>query len=110
MSMHPFFMAHGPAIKENYMMKPFQSVDIYSLLCHLLGIEPSPNNGSMEHVRLMLKGTDISRATSAKSFFALPRDYNNSIPRRSVEESIHGKCSIAREIGVSGPWGKWSVG
>ena len=36
-------------------MKPFRNVDIYPLLCHLLDIEPSPNNGSLEDVKLMLR-------------------------------------------------------
>ncbi|GIX91599.1 hypothetical protein CEXT_63861 [Caerostris extrusa] len=33
-------------LKKNYISPPLQMVDIYSILCELLGIEPLPNNGT----------------------------------------------------------------
>ena len=36
-SMHPFFISHGPAFKENYKIKSFVNVDIYPLMCYILG-------------------------------------------------------------------------
>ena len=65
MSMHPFFIAHGPAFKEGYQMKPFHNVDVYPLLCHILGIEPSVNNGSLDKVKMMLKEGEMIVTTTA---------------------------------------------
>ena len=48
--MHPFFIAHGPAFKKNYKAKPFNNIDIYPLMCHILKISPYPNNGSLENI------------------------------------------------------------
>ena len=50
------FRAIGPDFKEGYM-KPdrFSNVCIYPLLCHLLGVTPSPNDGSLDEVRDMLR-------------------------------------------------------
>lgn len=53
-SMHPFLAAHGPAFKKGYRLSSFNSVDIYPLMCHLLGIPPLPNNGSFVNVRCLL--------------------------------------------------------
>ncbi|TRY54208.1 hypothetical protein DNTS_030472 [Danionella cerebrum] len=53
-SMHPFLAAHGPAFRKDYKMSSFNSVDLYPLMCHLLGIPPKPNNGSFAHVRCVL--------------------------------------------------------
>ena len=53
--MHPFFLAQGPAFKEGFVSEPFENVNIYSLTCHLLGIEPTPNNGSLQAVQHLLK-------------------------------------------------------
>ncbi|XP_068688913.1 ectonucleotide pyrophosphatase/phosphodiesterase family member 5-like [Montipora foliosa] len=53
--MHPFFIAHGPAFKENYIAEPFENVHIYPLMCHILGIDPAPNNGSLKAVEQLLK-------------------------------------------------------
>lgn len=48
--MHPFFIARGPAFKKGYISEPFKNVDIYPLMCHILGIDPAPNNGSLTRV------------------------------------------------------------
>ena len=53
--MHPFFLAQGPAFKEGFVSEPFENVNIYSLMCHILGIEPAPNNGSLQAVQHLLK-------------------------------------------------------
>lgn len=42
--MHPFFMAIGPDFKSNYLSTPFRNIDIYPLVCCLIGIQPMPNN------------------------------------------------------------------
>ena len=36
-------------------MDPFETVNYYPLMCHLLDISPSPNNGSLDLVRHLLK-------------------------------------------------------
>lgn len=53
-SMHPFLAAQGPAFRKGYKMSSFNSVDLYPLMCHLVGVLPEPNNGSFAHVRCML--------------------------------------------------------
>ncbi|GIY51375.1 hypothetical protein CEXT_462351 [Caerostris extrusa] len=47
--MRGIFFARGPGLKKNYISPPLQMVDIYSILCELLGIEPLPNNGTKKH-------------------------------------------------------------
>lgn len=53
--MHPFFMAMGPAFRVNHTVETFKNVDVYPLICNILGIEPAPNNGSMDIVQSLLK-------------------------------------------------------
>ncbi|MBQ6167311.1 MAG: alkaline phosphatase family protein [Muribaculaceae bacterium] len=50
------FRAVGPDFKVGYE-KPdrFRNVCIYPLLCHLLGVTPSPNDGSLEEVADLLR-------------------------------------------------------
>ena len=47
-SMSAAFIARGPAFKENFEGKPFGSVSLYPLMCKILGIQPLPNNGSLD--------------------------------------------------------------
>jgi len=54
-SMHPFFIAHGPDFKKGFLSKPFRNIDIYPLMCHLLGVSPRPNNGTLDNVKDLLR-------------------------------------------------------
>ena len=50
------FRAVGPDFKQNYLTyEVFCNVNIYALLCHLLGIEEAPNDGNLNTVKGMLK-------------------------------------------------------
>lgn len=53
--MNPFFIARGPAFKENLISEPFELTDIYPLICKILGIEPAPHNGSLSRVKQLLR-------------------------------------------------------
>ena len=53
--MWSIFFARGPAFREGFESKTFDSVDLYPLMCHLIGIEPLPNNGSFDRVKTMLR-------------------------------------------------------
>lgn len=53
--MWPFFVARGPGFKKGIKSaEPFNSVDIYSLMCHLMQLEAAPHNGSLENVKHLL--------------------------------------------------------
>jgi predicted AlkP superfamily pyrophosphatase or phosphodiesterase len=49
------FIAAGPTFRSGYTALPFQNVHVYDLLCHILGITPSPNDGSLDSTRAMLR-------------------------------------------------------
>lgn len=53
--MQAFFVAKGPAFKTGERIPPFQNIHVYELMAHILGIEPSPNDGSLDSVEVMLK-------------------------------------------------------
>uniref|UniRef100_A0A8C9SID5 Ectonucleotide pyrophosphatase/phosphodiesterase 7 n=1 Tax=Scleropages formosus TaxID=113540 RepID=A0A8C9SID5_SCLFO len=54
MDMKPFFRAVGPDFRKNLVVGPFETVNIYPLMCHLLGITPEANNGSLDATRHLL--------------------------------------------------------
>lgn len=53
-SMHPVFIARGPAFRQNYAKTLMRSVDLYPLMCHILSIPALPNNGSLANVQDLL--------------------------------------------------------
>nr|XP_023670437.1 ectonucleotide pyrophosphatase/phosphodiesterase family member 6-like isoform X1 [Paramormyrops kingsleyae] len=54
--MRGFFLARGPDFRKNYKAAPIRTVDVYNLMCSVLGIQPLPNNGSWSRVEYMLSG------------------------------------------------------
>ncbi|KAJ7315891.1 hypothetical protein JRQ81_002053 [Phrynocephalus forsythii] len=54
MNMKTIFRAMGPAFKRGLEVEPFESVNIYALLCKLLEITPEPNDGSLNVTQKML--------------------------------------------------------
>lgn len=47
-SMSAAFIARGPVFKVNFEGRSFESVSLYPLMCKVLGIQPLPNNGSLD--------------------------------------------------------------
>ncbi|XP_028252787.1 ectonucleotide pyrophosphatase/phosphodiesterase family member 1 isoform X2 [Parambassis ranga] len=54
-NMQAIFIAYGPAFKENTVVPPFENIEIYNLMCDVLGIRPAPNNGTHGSLNHLLK-------------------------------------------------------
>lgn len=52
--MHTIFYAIGPSFKSGYSQPTFDNVDLYPLACRIIGLEPAPNDGTLENVEDML--------------------------------------------------------
>lgn len=46
--MRAMFIARGPNIKKNMIIKPFLNVNVYSLICELASIQCNPSNGTLD--------------------------------------------------------------
>ncbi|XP_076035320.1 venom phosphodiesterase-like [Oratosquilla oratoria] len=44
--MNAVFLAYGPDFKDGFEVEPFQNIELYNLMCHLVGVDPAPNNGT----------------------------------------------------------------
>ncbi len=54
-SMRAIFVAAGPAFRTGVVVDPFQNIHVYSLMSHILGLNPAPNDGNLDSVRTMLR-------------------------------------------------------
>ena len=50
----PNFLCPWSRVKKDFEIAPFKTLDLYPLMCQLLGIVPQPNNGSLENVMPLL--------------------------------------------------------
>ena len=53
--MQATFIAHGKAFKKHKVVEPFSNVEVYNIMCKILGLKPAPNDGDLNHVKNMLK-------------------------------------------------------
>lgn len=76
MDMKAFFRAVGPAFHKNLEVGPFETVNIYPLMCHILGIQPEVNDGDLDATKHMLVSTVKAAAGSGES----PQSFTDGSP------------------------------
>ena len=53
--MQAIFIGHGGKFKNHYVAEPFENVEVYNLMCKILGINPAPNDGKENISQKLLK-------------------------------------------------------
>ncbi|XP_048849969.1 ectonucleotide pyrophosphatase/phosphodiesterase family member 2-like isoform X2 [Brienomyrus brachyistius] len=54
-SMQTIFMGYGPSFKFKTLVPAFENIELYNVMCDLLGLQPVPNNGTHGSVNGMLR-------------------------------------------------------
>uniref|UniRef100_A0A665UB52 SMB domain-containing protein n=1 Tax=Echeneis naucrates TaxID=173247 RepID=A0A665UB52_ECHNA len=54
-SMRTIFIGHGPSFKFQKRVPEFENIELYNIMCDLLGLKPAPNNGTHGSLNDMLK-------------------------------------------------------
>ena len=54
-SMHGLFIASGPRFRSGLVVKPFENIHVYELMCAVLGVTPAKNDGDPAVTRDMLR-------------------------------------------------------
>lgn len=54
-SMRALFIAHGEAFEQKKTVEPFANIEIYNLMCRILGLTPARNDGDFKNVKHLLK-------------------------------------------------------
>ena len=53
--MEAIFYAAGPSFKKNVELPVMANVNLYLIICRLLGLEPAPNDGDSEVVNTLFR-------------------------------------------------------
>jgi predicted AlkP superfamily pyrophosphatase or phosphodiesterase len=54
-SMQGLFIASGPRLRRGLVVKPFENIHVYNLMCAVMGIEPAKNDGDPAVTRDMIR-------------------------------------------------------
>ena len=69
-SMRALFVAAGPAFRRGAVVRSFQNIHVYDLMCAILGLKPAPNDGSLDSTRAMLRSpTSTAQEASAERMY-----------------------------------------
>uniref|UniRef100_A0A4W4DY61 SMB domain-containing protein n=1 Tax=Electrophorus electricus TaxID=8005 RepID=A0A4W4DY61_ELEEL len=65
-SMQTIFLGYGPSFKFRTQVPPFENIELYNLMCDLLGLTPAPNNGTHGSLNSMLKNPSYTPVQPTK--------------------------------------------
>ncbi|MEE6463270.1 hypothetical protein FKM82_005836 [Ascaphus truei] len=54
-SMQTVFVGYGPSFKYKIKVPPFENIELYNVMCDLLGLKPAPNNGTHGSLNHLLR-------------------------------------------------------
>ncbi|KAK3882852.1 hypothetical protein Pcinc_012785 [Petrolisthes cinctipes] len=54
-SMDALFVGVGPDFRQQVVVDDFHNIELYNLMCTMVGIEPAPNNGTLGSLRHFLR-------------------------------------------------------
>lgn len=81
-NMQAIFIGYGPAFKHSTVVPTFENIELYNLMCDLLGIRPAPNNGTHGSLNHLLKHPIHQPVLPAQLSHDIPCE--SSDPLRSV--------------------------
>uniref|UniRef100_A0A8C6WIL7 Ectonucleotide pyrophosphatase/phosphodiesterase 1 n=1 Tax=Neogobius melanostomus TaxID=47308 RepID=A0A8C6WIL7_9GOBI len=79
-NMQAIFIGYGPGFKHKTVVPPFENIEVYNLMCDLLGIRPAPNNGTHGSLNHLLKTTFYQPVHPAPLSHDTPCDASNPTP------------------------------
>ncbi|XP_073488284.1 autotaxin isoform X1 [Aquarana catesbeiana] len=89
-SMQTVFVAYGPTFKYKSKVPPFENIELYNVMCDLLGLKPAPNNGTHGSLNHLL------RLATHKP--VLPDDVSKPVPvvvsPSTVNEELGCSCDV----------------
>ncbi|MEQ2269663.1 hypothetical protein XENORESO_007776 [Xenotaenia resolanae] len=88
-NMQAIFIGYGPGFKTHSIVPPFENIEIYNLMCDLLGIRPSPNNGTHGSLNHVLKHPFYQPVHPAQLSHETPCEGSNPNPT----DNLHCLCS-----------------
>ncbi|XP_022107629.1 bis(5'-adenosyl)-triphosphatase enpp4-like isoform X2 [Acanthaster planci] len=98
MSMHPIFIARGPSFRRGLVVEPFENVNIYPLICQILGLEPAPNNGSLGNVQDLLRYSGVVKKSTTPETFTTESGSNAKPPSSTLSTSTIIGIAIAGAV------------
>ncbi|CAJ1077072.1 ectonucleotide pyrophosphatase/phosphodiesterase family member 1 isoform X2 [Xyrichtys novacula] len=84
-NMQAIFIGYGPGFKEKTVVPPFENIEVYNLMCDLLGIRPAPNNGTHGSLNHLLKHPVHQPVHPAQLSHDTPCEASDPVPANDLQ-------------------------
>uniref|UniRef100_A0AAY5L384 SMB domain-containing protein n=1 Tax=Esox lucius TaxID=8010 RepID=A0AAY5L384_ESOLU len=100
-SMQTIFLGYGPTFKFKTKVPVFENIELYNVMCDLLGLKPAPNNGTHGSLNHLLKSPvhkptmpeEVSKPTPSAPVAALSDDLGCSCDDKNKVEELNQRLS-----------------
>uniref|UniRef100_A0A671Y7N4 Ectonucleotide pyrophosphatase/phosphodiesterase 2 n=1 Tax=Sparus aurata TaxID=8175 RepID=A0A671Y7N4_SPAAU len=111
-SMQTIFLGYGPTFKFRTKVPAFENIELYNVMCDLLGLKPVPNNGTHGSLNHLLRAPpyrptipeEVSRPAASGLVPAVTDDLGCSCDDKNKVEELNQRlrqCSVLSHTGVS---------
>ncbi|CAN9507815.1 unnamed protein product [Ophioblennius macclurei] len=101
-NMQAIFIGYGPGFKVNTVVPPFENIELYNLMCDLLGVRPAPNNGSHGSLNHLLKNPVYLPVHPAQLSHDTPCETSDPVPSDSLQCGCSSQTSeMEKEMNVN---------
>ncbi|XP_030637743.1 autotaxin isoform X2 [Chanos chanos] len=116
-SMQTVFMGYGPAFKFKTKIPPFENIELYNVMCDLLGLKPVPNNGTHGSLNHLLKNPsykpsmpeEVSKPSPSASLTGLTDDLGCTCEDKNKVEELSQRVQQAINDSKNLPYGRPAV-
>ncbi|XP_076826644.1 autotaxin isoform X2 [Brachyhypopomus gauderio] len=92
-SMQTIFLGHGPMFKFKTKVPPFESIELYNIMCDLLGLKPAPNNGTHGSLNHLLKSPIHKPSMPEETCKPIP-----STPATAITDELGCTCDDKNKV------------
>ncbi|XP_045575264.1 ectonucleotide pyrophosphatase/phosphodiesterase family member 2 isoform X2 [Salmo salar] len=116
-SMQTIFFGYGPMFKFKTKVPVFENIELYNVMCDLLGLKPAPNNGTHGSLNHLLKSPvhkptmpeEVSKPTISGPIVTLTDDLGCSCDDKNKVEELNQRLMQAVDDSKNLPHGRPAV-
>ncbi|KAK6327165.1 hypothetical protein J4Q44_G00028100 [Coregonus suidteri] len=113
-SMQTIFLGYGPMFKFKTKVPVFENIELYNVMCDLLGLKPAPNNGTHGSLNHLLKSPvhkptmpeEVSKPTLSGPIITLTDDLGCSCDDKNKVEELNQRLRQAVDDSKNLPHGR----
>ncbi|XP_047217096.1 ectonucleotide pyrophosphatase/phosphodiesterase family member 2 isoform X3 [Girardinichthys multiradiatus] len=116
-SMQTIFVGYGPTFKFKTKVPAFENIELYNVMCDLLGLKPAPNNGTHGSLNHLLRTPtfrptmpeEVSRPTTSNLVPMVTNDLGCSCDEKNKVEELNRQLRQAIDDSRNLPYGRPAV-